>query len=183
VRCATPIETADGERLALLHRDVEVQLPDGRWRTIERLRDARTIDLWQRAASVRLDLSQMAEPLIAIPQVWDGPSSDLGPTHRSALERLSAEHGPAVRARATTRQVMLVDELIVLAHSVRGDDGELRLEPPPGGFLVATVELDVAMRLLAGPKRTRMVCGYAIAFGGLLVAAVGAVTLLVVATS
>jgi hypothetical protein len=44
VRCADPIVTADGERVALLHRDVEVQLPNGAWRTIERLRDARPID-------------------------------------------------------------------------------------------------------------------------------------------
>ena len=62
VRCADPIRTADGERLALLHRDVEIQLADGRWRTIERLRDARPIDLWQRTVSVPLDLARQSPP-------------------------------------------------------------------------------------------------------------------------
>jgi hypothetical protein len=71
---------------------------------------------------------------------------------------------------------MLVDHLIVLAEAARDERGALRLDPPPGGFLVATVELDVAMRLLAGPHRRRMLAGYA-------VTAVGAVILVVAAIS
>ncbi|MGH2416696.1 MAG: hypothetical protein ACRDFY_00035, partial [Candidatus Limnocylindria bacterium] len=36
LRCADPILTAEGDRLVALHRDVEVQLAHGGWRTIER---------------------------------------------------------------------------------------------------------------------------------------------------
>ena len=175
VRCADPIETPTGERLALLHRDLELQSPDGRWRTIERVRDARLVDLWQRSASVRLDLARVAEPLIAIPLVWEGDPTELGAALQPALERVRAEHGPPQLARATTRQVLLVDELIVLARPARGDDGKLRLDPPPGGYLVTNVDLDVAMRLLAGPHRSRMVAGYALAVVALVVMAAGAV--------
>lgn len=177
VRCSDPIRTADGERLALLHRDVEVEQPDGRWRLIERLRDARAIDLWERSTSVPLDLGQLAEPLITIPHQWEGSPAELDATHQPAVARVSAEHHPPGRARAVTRQVMLVDQLIVVAVPARTADGALRLDPPPGGFLVATVELDVALRLLAGPHRRRMIAGYAISAAGLVAMAIGIGTL------
>jgi hypothetical protein len=62
-----------------------------------------------------------------------------------------------------------VDELIVLARPARDDGGKLRLQPPPGGYLVTNADLDVAMRLLAGPHRRRMIAGYALAFASLVV--------------
>jgi hypothetical protein len=179
VRCADPIVTPAGERLALLHRDLELRSPDGRWRTIERVRDARPVDLWQRSASVRLDLAQIAEPLIAIPVVWEGDPAELGAALQPAVERVRVEHGGPQLARATTRQVLLVDELIVLATPAQGDEGELRLDPPPGGYLVTNADLDVAMRLLAGPHRRRMVAGYALAFGAVVVTVAGLIATLV----
>jgi len=179
VRCANPIVTPPGERVALLHRDLELQSSDGRWRTIERIRDARQVDLWQRSASVRLDLAQVAEPLIAIPLVWEGDPAELSAAVQPAVERVGAEHGPVQRARATTRQVALVDELIVLATAARAADGRLRLHPPPGGYLVTNADLDVAMRLLAGPHRRRMVAGYALVFGAVVAMVAGLVATVV----
>ncbi len=179
VRCPDPIVNPDGERLALFHRDFELQSADGRWRTIERVRDARPVDLWQRSASVRLDLAQVAEPLIAIPLVWEGDPAELGAAVQPAVERVRAEHGPLQRARATTRQVLLVDELIVLATPARDDEGKLRIDPPPGGYLVTNADLDVAMRLLAGPHRRRMVTGYALAIASLVVTVVGLIAMAV----
>jgi len=179
VRCANPLVLPGGDRLAALHRDVEVELPDGRWRVIERVREARTIDLWERAASVPLDLAQLAEPLITIPQVWEGPPAELGASYAPALDRVAGELGPPRRARATTRQLSLVDQLIVLALPVRDEAGRLRLRPPRGGFLAANVELDTAMRLLAGPGRTRMLVGFAVGAIGAAMAVAGAVWLLV----
>jgi hypothetical protein len=175
VRCADPIHTPNGERLALLHRDVDVQLPNGTWRTIERLRDARPIDLWQRTVSVPLDLGQLAEPLVTIPHLWEGPPNELDPTHQPAVERLAAEQGPPRRARAMTRRVMLVDELTVLAVPSRDQTGSLRLDPPPGGYLASTVDLDVAMRLLAGPHRRRMLTGFGLVAIGAVAGLIGAV--------
>lgn len=179
VRCDNPLVLPTGDRLAALHRDVEVKLPDGRWRVIERVREARAIDLWERTASVPLDLSQLAEPLITIPQVWEGAPQELGDSYRAALDRLATDVGPARRARATTRQITLVDELIVLAIPERDDAGRLRLRPPPGGFLATNVDLDVAMRLLAGPQRQRMLAGFAIGALGLAAVVAGALGLLV----
>lgn len=180
VRCANPLVTPDGDRLAALHRDVEVQLPDGRWRVIERLREARTIDLWERSASVRLELAELAEPLICIPRVWDGSPADLGDSYRPAVDRLAGEFGTLHLARATTRQVSLVDQLIVLAIARRDEHGRLRLEPPPGGFLATNVELDTAMRLLAGPRGTRMLAGFGVVLVGAVVALAGLIGVLLV---
>jgi hypothetical protein len=179
VRCADPLVLPSGDRLAALHRDVEVELPDGRWRLIESVREARPIDLWERAASVPLDLARLAEPLITIPQVWEGSPAELGDSYRAAVDRLAAEGGAPTRARATTRRITLVDELIVLAVPGRDDAGRLVLHPPPGGFLAANVELDTAMRLLAGPRRTRMLAGFAVGAIGAVVAVAGVVGLLV----
>ena len=178
VRCANPLLTPDGDRLAALHRDVEVQLPNGRWRVIERLRETRPIDLWERSASVRVDLAELAEPLISIPLVWEGPSAELGDTYRAAVDRLAGELGRPSRARATTRQLSLVDQLIVLANPGRDEHGRLRLVPPPGGFLAANVELDTAMRLLAGPHRNRMLAGFAVGLFGVIVAVAGLIGVL-----
>jgi len=178
VRCANPLVTPDGDRLAALHRDVEVQLPDGRWRVIERLREARTVDLWDRSASVRLDLADLAEPFISIPRVWEGSPSDLGGSYRPAVDRVAGEVGTLHRARATTRQLNLVDQLIVLAIPRRDEHGRLRLEPPSGGYLATNVELDTAMRLLAGPRRTRMLAGFAVGLVGAVVAMAGLIGVL-----
>lgn len=179
VRCADPIRGPDGERLALLHRDVEVELERGGWRTIERFRDARPIDLWQRTVSVPLDLGQVAEPLVTIPHLWEGQADELDASHRPAVERLAAEYGRPLRARATTRRVMLVDELIVLAVPARDPGGALRLEPPQGGYLASTVDLDVAMRLLAGPHRRRMLTGFGLVAIGAVSGLVGALAAVV----
>jgi hypothetical protein len=175
VRCADPIHTPDGERLALFHRDVEVQLADGSWRTIERFRDARAIDLWQRTVSIPVDLTQVGEPVLTIPHLWEGAPDQLDASHRPAVERLAAERGPIRAARATTRRVMLVDELTVLGLPARDVSGAPRLDPPPGGYLVSTVELDVAMRLLAGPHRSRMLAGFGLVGVGAVAAAIGLV--------
>jgi hypothetical protein len=180
VRCANPLVLPSGDRLAALHRDVEVELPDGQWRLIERVREARAIDLWERAASVPLDLANLAEPLITIPQVWEGSPAELGDSYRPILDRLAANEGPARRARATTRRVSLVDQLIVLAMPERDQAGRLRVRPPPGGFLAANVELDTAMRLLAGPQRTRMLAGFAVGAIGVAAVVAGAIGLALV---
>ncbi len=155
VRCRDPLHMADGDRLVAYHRDVEVLI--GRdWRSIERLRETRSFDLWDHDGSLTVDPSLAAEPLIVIPKVWRGDPAELEEPHVSAVARLTERHGPATEARATTRSINVTDRLLVLASARLDDAGRPRLEPPGGGFLVTNLELDEAMRLLGG-RRGRLV--------------------------
>ena len=171
IRCRDPLELGAGERLVAFHRDVEVRV-GGRWRTVERLRETRSFELWDHEGSVPLDPARAAEPLIVIPKVWRGDPRELEEPHASAVARLTERAGQATAARAVTRSLNVTDRLLVLARPRRGADGRTRLDPPDArGYLVAGVELDDAMRLLGGGNRRLLVIGLAgLVVGGALVA-------------
>lgn len=177
IRCRDPLVAADGERLVAFHRDVEVRV-GGRWRSVERMRETRSFDLWDHDGSLQIDPARAAEPLITIPQVWRGEPAELAEPHASAVKRLEERHGPATTARAVTRSVNVTDRLLVLARPVRDEDGRVRLEPPQGGFLITTLGLAEAMRLLGGRHRAAAVAGVvgvAAAIGLIAIGAVGLV--------
>lgn len=163
IRCRDPLEAGDGERLVAFHRDVEVQVA-GTWRSVERLRETRSFDLWDHDGSLPLDPARAAEPLIAIPQVWRGSPTELEEPHASAVARLVERHGPATEARAITRSINVTDRLLVLARPAAGADGSVSLEPPDGGFLITNLALPDAMRLLGGRNR-RLAAAGVIALG------------------
>jgi hypothetical protein len=177
IRCREPLEMADGERLVAYHRDVEVLI--GRdWRSIERLRETRSFDLWDHDGSLAVDPSLAAEPLIVIPKVWRGDPAELQEPHASAVARLAERHGPAAEARATTRTISVTDRLLLLASASLDDAGRPRLVPPSGGFLVTNLELDEAMRLLGGRNGRRAaaaIVGLAVSTVLIAAAAIGAV--------
>ena len=158
IRCAEPLDAGDGERLVAFHRDVEVRA-GGRWRSVERLRETRSFELWDHDGSVTLDPARAAEPLITIPQVWRGRPEALEDPHASAAARLGDRHGQATEARAVTRTVNVTDRILVLARPVRGEDGRVRLDPPDGGYLITNLALDDAMRVLGGRSRRAAAAG------------------------
>jgi hypothetical protein len=158
IRCNDPIVNSRGERLVAWHRDVQVQPSGGRWRSIERIRESRGFELWDHGGSLPVDPSDAAEPLVAIPHVWRGSASDLqDEAHLAAVGRLG---GGAMPARSITRSVSVVERLLVLASVVRDEAGAIRLRPPPGGYVISTLELADAMRLLGGPRRRLLLAGY-----------------------
>ena len=176
IRCRDPLQTGDGERLVAFHRDVEV-MAGGRWRSVERLRETRSFELWDHDGSLTVDPAAAAEPLIVIPKVWRGDPALLEEPHASAVARLAERHGPATVARSIVRTLDMTDRLLVIARPSEGDEGRVRLEPPPGGFVITNLALDDAMRLLGGPKRTVAVAGVvgiAIGAGLVVIGAVGA---------
>lgn len=182
IRSPDPIRTARDDRLVALHRDVTLRLDSGAWRTIERLRVTRGMELWDHGGSLPVDMADAAEPLISIPHVWEGDPTELDYSYRAAIERVAAS-GVPVAARSVSRMVSVVDRLLLLALVRRNTAGQLRLEPPPGGFVVSTVELDAAMRLLGGPRRRLLLAGAAIMLvGAMLVAGavIGAVVALAI---
>jgi hypothetical protein len=174
IRCRDPLHAGGGERLVAYHRDVEVEVA-GRWRTVERLRETRSFELWDHEGSLTIDPALAAEPLVSIPRVWHGDPDELEEPHASAVARLVEEHGPATAARATTRTLNVTDHLLVLARPVASDYGSLRLVPPAGGYVITNLALPDAMRLLGGRHR-RTAAGSVVGAGiGLALTAIGAV--------
>jgi hypothetical protein len=161
IRCAGPIVTAQGDRLVAFHRDVDVSLPDGRWRNIERLRETRSFELWDHDGWLTVDPADAAEPLVVLPRVWEGGVTDLDEGYKPAVERLAAQGVAPSRARATTRTLSVVDRLLVLAEVRTSPAGGPSLAPPRGGYLISSLDLDAAMRVLGGPRRARLLAGAA----------------------
>jgi hypothetical protein len=161
IRCSEPIITSQDDRLVAFHRDVEVATPRGGWRSIERVRESRSFELWDHDGSLQVDLAQAAEPLVVLPHVWAGSVETLDETYSGALARVAAEQGPPVRARSTTRMVSIVDRLLLLATVRRDANGRVALAPPRGGYVLSALELDDAMRLLGGPHPRLMLAGMA----------------------
>lgn len=177
VRCREPLDTGD-EQLVAFHRDIEV-LVGGKWRSVERMRETRSFELWDHDGSITVDPALAADPLITIPKVWRGDPSALEEPHASAVERLAERHGPATAARSTVRTLTITDRLLVVAQPQRDEGGRVRLEPPPGGFVISNLDLDDAMRLLGGRQR-RIVALSIVGIGlGVALAIVGVIGLLV----
>lgn len=177
IRCQEPLTLPGGERLVAFHRDVEVRI-GGTWRTIERLRETRSFDLWDHDGSIAIDPALASEPLIVLPNVWRGSPTELEEPHASAVARLVERHGPATEARAATRTVNVTDRLLILARPIRDVAGRARLEPPEGGYLLTNLALDDAMRLLGGRNRrllTAAIVGVALSVALVVVGALGLV--------
>ncbi len=158
IRCRDPLDAGDGERLVAFLRDVEVRVA-GRWRSIERLRETRSFELWDHDGSITVDPARAAEPLIAIPKIWRGDPGELEEPHASAVARLRERHDRVDQARAITRTINVTDRLLMLAHPERTADGRVELQPPDPGFVISTLALDDAMRLLGGRHRRIAVAG------------------------
>jgi hypothetical protein len=175
IRCPDPLVTPTDDRLVALHRDVELQLPGGGWRTIERMRETRGFELWDHAGALPIDPAGASEPLVVIPHVWAGAPDELGEEHRAAVARLTTEGGGPRAARATTRMVSVIERLLVLAEVRRAPDGTVSLVPPAGGYVISALELDDAMRLLGGPRKGLLLASAAALGVGVALALIGAV--------
>ena len=158
IRCRDPLDAGDGERLVAFHRDIEV-LSGGRWRSLERMRETRSFELWDHDGSLTIDPSEAAEPLVTIPKVWEGRVDELSEPHADAAARLAQRHGTVTAARAVTRTINVTDRLLVLARAEHGASDAVELHPPDGGYVVSTVALDDAMRLLGGANRRAAAVG------------------------
>jgi hypothetical protein len=158
IRCREPLDAGDGERLVAFHRDVEVRI-GSTWRSVERMRETRSFELWDHDGSVTLDPAAAAEPLISIPHVWRGSPDELEEPHASVAARLAERHGPIAEARAITRSINVTDRLLVLGIPSRDDQGRARIDPPNGGYLLSNLALDDAMRLLGGRHRRAAAAG------------------------
>jgi hypothetical protein len=172
IRCADPIVTPQGDRLVAFHRDVEIEVPGSRWQSIERLRETRSFELWDHDGWLTVDPAAAAEPLVVIPHVWEGSSAELDLGFQPAVSRLAPADTGSRKARSVTRMLSVVDRLLVLAE-VRGvEEGRTELAPPSGGYVISSLDLDAAMRILGGGRPLLLLAGMAgMALGAVLAAA------------
>ena len=152
IRCRDPLQTGDGERLVAFHRDVEV-LAGGRWRSVERLRETRSFELWDHDGSLTVDPAAAAEPLDRRSRrSGAGDPALLEEPHASAVARLAERHGPATEARDRSRapSTSPIGSSSSRAPS-HGDDGSRPAGAARRAAIVITnLALDDAMRLLGG---------------------------------
>lgn len=181
IRCADPLVAPDDEELVAYHRDVSVRLPDGRWRTIEQIRESRSFELWDHAGSLTVDPASVAEPLISIPLVWEGSPDELTGPHAAAVARLADQQLTPTAARAVTRTIAVTDRIGVLAD-VRITPSGPALAPPPGGFLISALAVDDAMRLLGGARRRQLVAAMGTIAAGVVLLVAALVALVVTGT-
>jgi hypothetical protein len=174
VRTADPISGQGDEPLVAMHRDVAVWQPGSGWRTIERLRLTRSFDLWDHGGSLTVDPARAAEPLVTIPLVWEGSADDLGEPHSAAIARVALGHSQPARARAVTRTIGVADSLLVLAEVRIAGDGSASLAPPAGGYVISSLALDDAMRVLGGGRRALLAAALIGLIGGTALALAGA---------
>jgi hypothetical protein len=152
IRCRDPLRAPGGERLVAYHRDVEVRLASAGWRTVERVRETRSFELWDHEGAVSVDPARAAEPLLSLPSVWRGSPTELVEPHASAVARLAERGGEPTEARATTRSISVTDRLLVVGIPARAG-GRAALEPGAAGYLITNLALPDAMRLLGGTNR------------------------------
>jgi len=126
-----------------------------------------------------VDPALAAEPLVVLPHVWNGSVDELDDSYQGALARVLAEGGTATRARAATRMISVVDRLLVLARVTRDATGEVALAPPSRGYILSSLDLDDAMRLLGGPRPRLMLAGTAVLAASIVLLATAAVLLVV----
>ncbi|MDP9250954.1 MAG: hypothetical protein M3O78_06265 [Chloroflexota bacterium] len=161
VRCSDPIVTPQGDRLVAFHRDVEIELPGSGWRSIERLRETRSFDLWDHDGWLTVDAGEAAEPLVVLPHVWEGSADALDTGYQAAVARLAASLPSPPMARSVTRMLSVVDRLLVLAELHGAEEGRLELVPPRGGYIISALDLDAAMRILGGGRPALLLAGMA----------------------
>jgi hypothetical protein len=161
VRCSDPIVTPQGDRLVAFHRDVEIELPRVGWRSIERLRETRSFELWDHDGWLTVDPVDAAEPLVVLPHVWEGSADALDAGYQAAVARLAASLPSPPKARSVTRMLSVVDRLLVLAEVRGAEEGRLQLVPPRGGLIISALDLNAAMRILGGGSPALLLAGMA----------------------
>jgi hypothetical protein len=159
VRCSDPIVTPQGDRLVAFHRDVEIEIPGSGWRSIERLRETRSFELWDHDGWLSVDPGEAAEPLVVLPHVWEGSADALDTGYQAAVARVAASLPSPPLARSMTRMLSVVDRLLVLAEVHGAEEGRLELVPPRGGFIISALDLDAAMRILGGGSPALLLAG------------------------
>jgi len=129
--------------------------------------------LRDREAEIAIDAGGLDEGLVVIPREAEGLAGDIAGRFATSVD-------PSLPVRFQIHQVSAVEHAIAVGGPTVGPDGDVRLGPASGRpLIVTTLEVDEAMRVLAGGRRQRAIVVAALLAVGL--ACLAAALVLIVA--
>ncbi len=154
----------DGKPIVFRRRRLQQRRGRGGWQTFDDERQAVPFRVVEAGAQVAIDIEALGDGLVVVPRESEGIASDLT---EDSLTGPLPELAPETPVRLRIEQVSSVDHATVGGVPRIVPGGAVVLGPGLGRPLVlTTLELDEAMRVLAGDRRKGL-----LAATGLLVAA------------
>lgn len=161
-RVSSDEEFPDENDRPLVFRRRRIEVADRRagWRLVEEVRQAVPFGLEDRSDFVTVDASALSDGLVVVPRESVGLAKDLPAELRRLISDPSGDHA-VVRMRLD--QVSAVEHATVAGVIVPVGSGASFTSGIGRPLILSTVEIDAAMRLLAGDRR-RSVRGATILF-------------------
>ena len=173
-RVSSDEEFPDENERPLVFRRVRLDRIDARrgWAPISDERQAVPFGVEDRTSFIAVDADALGDGLVVVPRESTGRASDL-PQAVAAGLRVALDPDTAVRLRVD--QVSAVEHATVAGVAIAGPEGPLMTAGAGRPLIVSTVEPPVAMRLLAGDRRSTVVAAALSMVVGLGAAAVSIV--------
>jgi len=154
----------DGKPIVFRRRRLQQGLARSGWQTIDDDRLAVPFALSERGERVQVDSDTLGDGLVVIPRESEGVASDLT---AGAVAGPLPQLAPDTPVRLRIEQISTLDHATAAGVPRSGADGSVVLGPGLGRpLLLTTLDLDEAMRVLAGGRRTELIVA-----SGLLVVA------------
>jgi hypothetical protein len=178
-RIDSDAEFEDTAHRPLVFRRTRIEIRRGRrWRTVDEQRERVPFRLDAGLDSLAIDAEALGPGLVVVPREAVGRAADVA-------DRIPPGTPPDAPARAIVELVSSVEHAIVTGSPAIGPDGSAVLTAGLGRPLVlTTLEVDEAMRVLAGGDRRRpfvaavlLVAGAALVAVGLVLGLAGAIGL------
>jgi len=154
----------DGKPIVFRRRRLQQGTGRSGWQTFDDERSAVPFGLTERGERVAIDTESLGDGLVVVPRESVGVAADLtDEAVTGSLPDLSAD----TPVRLRIEQVSAVEHATAAGMPSLAEDGSVVLGPGLGRpLLLTTLELDEAMRVLAGDRRNELLLA-----SGLLVAA------------
>lgn len=165
----------ENERPLVFRRRRIEQADSGKgWRLVDEERVAVPFGIEDRTDLVGVDLDALGDGLVVMPRESLGRAADLP---AAILARIGRPLAPDLAVRMRLDQVSAVEHATVAGVVVAGPSGATFTAGMGRPLVLSTLEADVAMRLLAGDRRSAVVTAAAALVAGMGLAAAAVVAL------
>ena len=165
----------DGKPLVYRRRRLQQRSGGSGWETFDDERLAVPFRLSQKGERIEIDTEALGDGLVVVPRESEGVAADVT---AEAVSGVLPELAPETPVRLRIEQVSAVDHAIAAGVPRVGGDGSVVLGPGLGRPLVlTTLELDEAMRVLAGGRRRELLVASGLLIAAPLVVGVGLIAL------